>query len=155
MPELTITHIALLAAAAIIGIVLGWVGRGNRTASEKEAINAGWQEQLEAQRNEHERLMDQNKSLMEQNSQYQASNKDAKMRAGELSDALKEAFERLDVPFLETTRKRCENLISRPTSMVSGPPVISKWRTRNPKRISRIIEKIEPTMRQLGYMIDE
>lgn len=96
MPELTITHIALLVAAAIIGVVLGWVVRGNRTVSEKEAINAGWQEQLEAQRNEHERLMDQNKSLMEQNSQYQASNKDAKMRASELSDALKEAFGRRD-----------------------------------------------------------
>ena len=96
MPELTITHIALLVAAAVIGVVLGWVVRGNRTVSEKEAINAGWQEQLEAQRNEHERLMDQNKSLMEQNSQYQASNKDAKMRASELSDALKEAFGRRD-----------------------------------------------------------
>ncbi len=96
MPELTITHIALLAAAAVVGVVLGWVVRGNRTVSEKEAINAGWQEQLEAQRNEHQRLMEQNKSLMEQNSQYQASNTDAKMRASELSDALKEAFGRRD-----------------------------------------------------------
>ena len=33
---------------------------------------------------------------MEQNSQYQASNKDSKMRASELSEALKEAFERRD-----------------------------------------------------------
>jgi len=96
MPEITVTHIALLAAALFVGIVVGWIVRGNRGSSEKAAINLGWQEQLEAQRQEHERLLDQNKSLMEQNSQYQASNKDSKMRASELSGALKEAFERRD-----------------------------------------------------------
>jgi len=96
MPEITVTHIAIIAAALIVGIVLGWIARGGRSAGEKTAINEGWQEQLEAQRGEHERLLDQNKSLMDQNSQYQASNKDGKMRASELSDALKEAFERRD-----------------------------------------------------------
>ncbi len=96
MPEITVIHIAALFVALLIGIVLGWFARGGRSRSEKAAINAGWQEQLQAQRNEHERLLDQNKSLMDQNSQYQASNKDAKMRASELSDALKEAFERRD-----------------------------------------------------------
>ena len=96
MPELTVIHMGLLAASMLIGIVVGWVFRGNRTTSEKVAINSGWQEQLAAQRGEHERLLEQNKSLMEQNSQYQASNKDAKMRASELSGALKEAFERRD-----------------------------------------------------------
>ncbi|MGI9220381.1 MAG: hypothetical protein ACR2QS_05025 [Woeseiaceae bacterium] len=96
MPELTVTHIALLAAALILGVTIGWFFRGNKSSQEKTAINLGWQEQLEAQRQEHERLLDQNKSLMEQNSQYQASNKDSKMRASELSEALKEAFERRD-----------------------------------------------------------
>ena len=96
MPEITVTHIALLAAALIVGVILGWLVRGNRTATEKAAINAGWQDQLKAQRNEHERLLEQNKSLMDQNSQFQASNKDAKMRASELSNALKETFERRD-----------------------------------------------------------
>ena len=96
MPEITATHIAILVVALIIGTIIGWVGRSNRANSEKSAINDGWQEQLAAQNNEHERLLEQNKSLMEQNSQYQASNKDAKMRASELSDALKEAFERRD-----------------------------------------------------------
>jgi predicted flap endonuclease-1-like 5' DNA nuclease len=96
VPEITATHIAILVVALIIGTVIGWFGRGSRANSEKSAINDGWQEQLAAQSNEHERLLDQNKSLMEQNSQYQASNKDAKMRASELSDALKETFERRD-----------------------------------------------------------
>ncbi len=96
MPEITVTHIIIVAGVLIVGIILGWIVRGSRSVGEKMAINDGWQEQLEAQRNEHERLLEQNKSLMDQNSQYQASNKDAKMRAGELSDALKEAFERRD-----------------------------------------------------------
>ena len=96
MPEITVIHIAIIVIALIIGITIGWVGRGSRSSGEKAAINTGWQEQLEAQRIEHERLSDQNKSLMEQNNQFQASNKDAKMRASELSDALKEAFERRD-----------------------------------------------------------
>ncbi|MDH3429272.1 MAG: hypothetical protein OEM60_01360 [Gammaproteobacteria bacterium] len=96
MPEISVIHIALFFVALIIGLPIGWVFRGSRSASEKAAINAGWQEQLAAQRSEHDRLSEQNKSLMEQNSQYQASNKDAKMRASELSDALKEAFERRD-----------------------------------------------------------
>jgi len=96
MPEITVTHIIVVAGALIVGILLGWIVRGSRSVGEKTAINEGWQEQLEAQRSEHERLLDQNKSLMDQNSQYQASNKDAKMRASELSGALKEAFERRD-----------------------------------------------------------
>jgi len=96
MPEITVTHIIVIAGALTVGIVLGWIVRGSRSVGEKTAINEGWQEQLEAQRSEHERLLDQNKSLMDQNSQYQASNKDAKMRASELSGALKETFERRD-----------------------------------------------------------
>jgi len=96
MPEITVTHIAIVIGALIIGVIVGWIGRTSRASSEKDVINEGWQEQLAAQRNEHERLLDQNKSLMDQNSQYQASNKDAKMRASELSDALRETFERRD-----------------------------------------------------------
>ncbi len=92
MPEITVVHIGLLAAALIVGVLVGWFYRGMRSISEKSAINVEWQKQLEAQRAEHERLLDQNKSLMDQNSQYQASNKDSKMRSSELSDALKEAF---------------------------------------------------------------
>ncbi len=96
MPEITVIHIALLAVILVIGIVIGWVSRGNRSAKEKEAISIGWQEQLAAQRSEHDRLAEQNKSLMEQVSQYKASNTEAKLRAKELSDAVKEAFERRD-----------------------------------------------------------
>ena len=96
MPDITVVQIGLLTLAAVIGIIAGWVMRGNRCAQEKLAVNAGWQEQLEAQRSEHDRLLGQNKNLMEQVSQYQASQKDATNRAKELSGALKEAFGKRD-----------------------------------------------------------
>lgn len=96
MPELTLMHIGLIAAAVLAGIVLGWIFRSGRSKREKMAVNAGWRAQIDSQQSEHDRLAEQNKSLMEQISQYQASNKDAKNRAKELSDSLKEAFSRRD-----------------------------------------------------------
>ena len=96
MPEITVIHIALLALSIIIGLVVGWIIRGNRCAQEKIAVNKGWQEQFDAQQKAHGRLAEQKKNLSDQASQFQASGKDATMRARELSDALKEAFERRD-----------------------------------------------------------
>ena len=96
MPEITLMEIAVLAGVLLFGIILGWIFRSGRCAKEKIAVNAGWQEQLESQRSEHDRLAGQNQSLMEQISQYQASMKDSNMRAKELSGSLKETFERRD-----------------------------------------------------------
>ncbi len=96
MPDITVLHIGLIVAATLVGIIIGWVFRGNRSQHEKAAVNAGWQEQLDAQRKEHERLVGQNKNLMDQVSQFQASNRDAKNRAKELSSVVQEAFARRD-----------------------------------------------------------
>ena len=96
MPELTATHIALLVVTTVIGAIIGSVIRGKRANQEKVAISASWQEQLDAKHKEHDRLTEQNKALMEQVSQFQASNTDAKNRARELSSAVQEAFERRD-----------------------------------------------------------
>lgn len=96
MPELSIVHIALMAGTAIVGAVAGWIFRGGRAADEKAAVNAGWQEQIEAQRREGDRLLEQNKGLMDQVSQFQASHTDAKNRAKELSTVVQEAFARRD-----------------------------------------------------------
>jgi predicted flap endonuclease-1-like 5' DNA nuclease len=96
MPELSIVHIALMAGTAIVGAVAGWIFRGGRAAQEKAAVNAGWQEQIEAQRREGDRLLEQNKGLMDQVSQLQASHTDAKNRAKELSSVVQEAFARRD-----------------------------------------------------------
>ncbi len=96
MPELNVVHIAIIAAMTVVGAIVGWVLRGNRSQEEKAAVSAGWQEQINAQRTEHDRLTDQNKGLMDQISQYLASNKDAKNRAKELSVVVQEAFARRD-----------------------------------------------------------
>jgi predicted flap endonuclease-1-like 5' DNA nuclease len=96
MPEITAALIAFIAGSVAVGAVVGWISRSKRCVQEKNAVNEGWQRQLEAQRAEHARLVDQNRTLMEQISQLQASGKDATNRARELSDALKEAFERRD-----------------------------------------------------------
>lgn len=96
MPDLTVVHIALLTGMLLVGIVAGWILRGGRSVAEKMSINAGWQAQIDSQQSEHDRLATQNQSLMEQISQYQNSNKDAKLRATELAESLKEAFARRD-----------------------------------------------------------
>ena len=96
MPELSAIHIALMVATAVVGAIAGWVFRGNRAEQEKAAVSAGWQEQIDAQRREGDRLVVQNKGLMEQVSQFQASHNDAKNRAKELSTAVQEAFGRRD-----------------------------------------------------------
>ena len=96
MPEITVYHIAIIAGTVALGVIIGWIGRGKRCAEEKVTVSEGWQLQLDAQRKEHDRLIEQNKTLMEQISQFQASGKDATNRARELSTALKEAFARRD-----------------------------------------------------------
>lgn len=96
IPELTVVHIGLLALALVVGLVLGWVFRGDRAAKEKIAVNAGWQDQLESQQAEHDRLAEQNKGLMEQISQYQGSHQESINRAKELSESLRESFKARD-----------------------------------------------------------
>ena len=96
MPELNAIHIAIIAVMTVVGAIVGWILRGNRSQEEKAAVSSGWQEQMNAQRTEHDRLTDQNKGLMEQINQYQASNRDAKNRAKELSEAVQEAYARRD-----------------------------------------------------------
>lgn len=96
MAEFTFVHIGLLVASLLAGIVIGWIFRGGRSRREKIAITAGWQAQIDSQQSENDRLAGQNKSLMEQVSQYQASNKDSKLRAKELAGSLKEALARRD-----------------------------------------------------------
>jgi predicted flap endonuclease-1-like 5' DNA nuclease/uncharacterized coiled-coil DUF342 family protein len=96
MPEINVIQIGIIAAMTVVGAIIAWVLRGKRSQQEKAAVSRGWQEQINAQRIEHDRLVDQNKGLMEQISQYLASNQDAKNRAKELSLAVQEAYARRD-----------------------------------------------------------
>ncbi len=62
-----------------------------------------------------------------------------------------EVFERLNLPFDGAMRERCRNLLDRPTSIVKGLPKKQKWRTQNPELVERILDKIAPLQRELGY----
>ncbi len=84
--------VGVLLLAVILGVLLGWFVHSRRCAREKLALSAGWQHQMDAQRVEHERIAKQNSSLMEQVSQHQASGKDIRKRANELTTELKIAL---------------------------------------------------------------
>ncbi len=84
--------IGLLFIALAAGALIGWYWRAQHARREKAVINAGWLEQISARRIEHERLTEQNKGLMQQVSDIQATASDAKRRAQELSEALRESL---------------------------------------------------------------
>lgn len=60
-------------------------------------------------------------------------------------------FDRLQLPFSDKLIKHCATLNKRPTSIVNGPPKKEKWKTQNPEAINRILSKIKPMMKKLGY----
>ena len=93
MPEISPMLIGLIVCGAVIGVIAGWLFRGSRIAREKRAIHSSWKDQIAAQKKEHDRIVDQNKSLMEQISQYRTAKKDADARAREHADSLKEALD--------------------------------------------------------------
>jgi predicted flap endonuclease-1-like 5' DNA nuclease len=96
MPDITAVHFAIFALLFTVGAALGWIMRGDRSARERIAVNAGWQERVEAQEREQARLAEQNKGLMQTVSQYQAAQKDSAQRAKGLTQALKDAIARRD-----------------------------------------------------------
>jgi len=66
-------------------------------------------------------------------------------------EMFEEVFLKLDIPFTSDIRQRCETLNKRPTSIVNGAPELEKWRQHNPQAIKRIIDKICPLQKKLGY----
>ena len=96
MPDLSPASSLVAVLCLVAGLAFGWWFRSSRSRAEKTAINAGWQEQMEATRKEHGRLAEQNRSLMEQVNQLQTSKRDGGNRTRELSAALKEAIANRD-----------------------------------------------------------
>lgn len=159
MPELTVIHIALLAITTIVGAVAGWIVRGGRSAQEKAAVNAGWQEQIDAQRREHERLVDQNKTLMEQVSQYQAQHTDAKNRAKELSLAVQEAFERRDAlqREIKDIRGNLETALSERDQLASNMQSTGDMAAlvqQKDERIAKLTKELENWQNRLPPLIE-
>jgi predicted flap endonuclease-1-like 5' DNA nuclease len=163
MPEISAAFIAFIAGSVAVGAVVGWITRGNRCAQEKIAVNEGWQRQLEAQRTEHTRLLEQNRALMEQISQLQASGKDATNRARELSGALKEAFERRDQlqrelkdirSSLERTLRQREELQSEVESSEKRDDSIRAALQEKDDKIFRLSRELENWQNRLPPLIE-
>jgi uncharacterized protein (DUF3084 family) len=178
MPELTAVHVGIIAAMLVVGAILGWIFRGDRCAKEKIAINAGWQDQIESQQSEHNRLAEQNKSLMEQISQYQASHKEATNRAKELSESLKESFvqrdelhaqakdfrRKLEIVLAQRDRLKSEseNLESRGAASASALKDkddkifrLSRELTTWQNRVPPLVEKYQDRERRIRSLEDE
>jgi hypothetical protein len=69
-------------------------------------------------------------------------------------EMFREVFERLDLPFDDTIRRRCAELNARPTSIVKGAPQRQKWKGEHAHRIERILPAIAPLMSELAYDLD-
>jgi len=160
MPELNVIHIAIIAAMTVIGAIVGWVLRGNRSEEEKAAVSAGWQEQINSQRIEHDRLTEQNKALMEQVSQYLASNKDAKNRAKELSEAVQEAYARRDqlqreIKDIRNTLEASLNERDQLQSNISSQATESADAEAKDRRIKKLQLELENWQHRLPPLIEK
>ena len=69
-------------------------------------------------------------------------------------EMFRDVFSRLDLPFDDTMRERCANLLSRPTSVVKGAPKQQKWKENNREAIERVLPVLRPMMERLGYDCD-
>ena len=159
MPDLTIIHIALLAIAMVVGAAVAWVLRGRQAEQEKAAVGAEWQKQVKAQRREHERLVDQNKGLMEQVSQYKAQHSDAKNRAKELSLAIQEAFQRRDElqREIKDIRGNLETALSERDQLASSVQAHSDDEDllrRKDARIEKLTKELENWQNRLPPLIE-
>ena len=159
MPDLSATHIILLAILTVVGAVAGWVLRGRQAENEKAAVSAGWQEQIEAQRKESDRLLDQNKGLMEQVSQFQAQHTDAKNRAKELSAAVQEAFARRDdlQREIKDVRSSLETVLSERDQLASDMKtrdVDADLLREKDERIEKLTRELENWQNRLPPLIE-
>ena len=76
MPDFSLALISEIGLGLLLGLVIGWILRAARAARERYLVNAGWQEQLNLQYDEVERLREQNAQLLEQVQQHKQAYKD-------------------------------------------------------------------------------
>ena len=137
MPEFTIIHFGLLGLAFAIGIAAGWRMRSDRCAKEKIAVNASWQDQLESQQSEHQSLTEQNKSLMEQISQYHDDLARHQQQEAGTKSALKEKNEKIFRLNRELTS--WENRV---------PPLVERYLEKS-KEAAALVEELQAAQTRL------
>ncbi len=159
MPEIGAIQILLAVAFAAAGAAIAWVLRGRRAEMEKNAVSAGWQEQISAQQTEHERLAEQNKGLMEQISQYQASNIDVKNRVKEVSAALAESNDKREQLQREIRdiRSNLEQSVNEREQLMSerGQQGSTIADDAKDARIARLESELEKWQQRLPPLVDK
>ncbi len=152
MPDVTIPGILILTLTALAGLVLGWLARGRRAADEKSALSSGWKERIEARHKEQRRLVEQNRSLLEQVSELKASQAEATDRTRALSVVVKEACQRrnelqrqirdirnnLEAALAE--RRRLQSNMQKFPDRVTNPSAALKEKDEKIFRLSREVE---------------
>lgn len=156
MPDLSVPDLGLLFLVAILAALVGWIMRSRRCRTEKRTVNAGWQREMDAQQAEIERLAEQGSSLMQQVSQYRASNSDIRKRARELSDSLREAYERRDElqRKLKDIRSNLELVTSEQARLQSDAATRLARRQTVAARLKDRDEKITRLKRELANWYD-
>jgi len=91
MPELTVNPLALIVFPLLVGAIIGWLARGSRVKREKYALSVSWQEQMSAQKTEHNRIAEQNRKLMSQVSEYRNAREAVDQRVAQLAGSLEKA----------------------------------------------------------------
>lgn len=174
MPPFSAPGTLLVLLVLIAGAAVGWLLRSRRAAAEKAAIGKGWQTQIDAVRNENDRLAEQNRGLMEQVSEAQAAARHAKQQARDLSLALGDAVNARDElrRDVKAVRNNLESLMSEKQRLASEVSVraanqasaselverkdqriarlkleLKKWQQRVPPLIERFREKNAETVR--------
>ncbi len=94
MPGVDPASILIGGVCLIAGALVGWAAGQRRSKAEVATINESWQAQLDTRSREEERLVEQNKGLMEQVNQLQDASREASNRSRDFSESLKEALER-------------------------------------------------------------
>ncbi len=91
---MTVASTIVPALAILAGLAIGWLLRSLRASRERRAVNKAWQEQAGEQKQELDRLTEQNAYLMEQISQLRSESTAAKKRARDLAASFQDADRR-------------------------------------------------------------
>lgn len=168
MPEFTLALISKTGLGLLAGLVLGWVLRAARAARERHLVNAGWQEQLNVQYDEIERLREQNAQLLEQVQQHKHAYKDLMERlesassgeeraqtklvdANKNNEALHERLATLSKA-LEAAEQKAEEQANELLTWQSRiAPLVGKYRERV-AQVHHLEQELKQIRRDLGEM---
>lgn len=153
MPQVTLFHIGMFALAAIAGALIGWVTRSRRCLHEKIAVNSAWQEQLDAQQNENDRFIEQNKHLMQQVNEAKLADEHATGRIAELSEALEDMARQRD-ELRKELQDIQDNLKSGVESLAANDDTLNSALIEKDNKIFRLSRELNSWQNRLPPLIE-